>query len=226
MLSDSLSLLPAVAAAGIASHVFIFVREEWHVQAPTLFKVYALICCVLGVAEGLKCCLLIASCYAAALFSSMLVYRVFFHPLRNFPGPRLAGVTKFWHMYHCRDSKNHLLLNRLHCKYGPLVRTGISWLFYCKHKMSHIKMVLCALIGPAEITVFLPEIMPAIDGPGNLCIKAVWYDMLLPEVALNTTRDKQMHDQRRRIWDRGFTVKGGKLFTRITAAWLILNSIA
>lgn len=35
----------------------------------------------------------------------------------------------------------------------------------------------------------------------------MWYDFLLPEVAVNTTRDKEKHDQRRRIWDHGFTTK-------------------
>lgn len=58
------------------------------------------------------------------------------------------------------------------------------------------------------MTVFNPEILAAVDGPGTGCTKAVWYDFLLPEVAVNTTRDKEKHDQRRRIWDRGFTTKG------------------
>ena len=48
----------------------------------------------------------------------------------------------------------------------------------------------------------------ATDGPGNLCTKAVWYDFLVPEVAVNTTRNKMSHDQRRRIWDKGFTTTG------------------
>ena len=62
--------------------------------------------------------------------------------------------------------------------------------------------------GPNELTIFNPEVFAAMDGPGNVCKKAVWYDFLLPEVAVNTTRDIPMHDRRRRIWDRGFTTKG------------------
>ncbi len=61
--------------------------------------------------------------------------------------------------------------------------------------------------GPTEVTIFCPEILSSVDGPGNKCTKAVWYDFLLPEVAMNTTRDKKEHDQRRRIWDHGFTSK-------------------
>jgi len=62
--------------------------------------------------------------------------------------------------------------------------------------------------GPNEVTVFHPDIFAAMDGPGNSCSKAVWYDFLLPEMAVNTTRDKAQHDQRRRIWDKAFTRQG------------------
>ena len=118
-----LSLWIAIAA-GIASHACIFIHNEWHVQAPTLFKLYSSICFILVILQGLRTSFLVVSCYAIALFSSMTLYRLFFHPLRKFPGPPLASVTKFWHVYNCLDSKNHILLDRLYHKYGPLIRTG------------------------------------------------------------------------------------------------------
>ena len=62
--------------------------------------------------------------------------------------------------------------------------------------------------GPNEITVFVPEVLPAVNGRDNPCSKTAWYDFLLPEVAMNTTRDKQAHDQRRRVWDHAFSFKG------------------
>ncbi|CRG88390.1 hypothetical protein PISL3812_05420 [Talaromyces islandicus] len=77
-----------------------------------------------------------------------------------------------------------ILAHDLHKTYGDFVRTG-----------------------PTEITVFDPQVFTVTDGPGNNCKKAVWYDFLLPEVVVNTTRDKKLHDQRRRIWDKGFTPK-------------------
>lgn len=70
--------------------------------------------------------------------------------------------------------------------------------------------VLIRSKGPNEISIFHPDVFAATDGPGNTCSKAVWYDFLLPEVAVNTTRDKAAHDQRRRIWDHGFTKKGNQ----------------
>lgn len=33
------------------------------------------------------------------LFLAQIVYNVFFHPLRKFPGPRLAGATGLWRAY-------------------------------------------------------------------------------------------------------------------------------
>ncbi|PVI04480.1 cytochrome P450 [Periconia macrospinosa] len=119
-----------------------------------------------------------------SLFSSIGVYRVFFHKLRSFPGPYLARVSKLWHVWKCvkSRSRNHLILDDLYKQYGDFVRTG-----------------------PREITVFHPDILYAIDGPGTKCSKTDWYDILLPEIAINTARDKSEHDHRRKIWNRAFT---------------------
>jgi hypothetical protein len=63
-------------------------------------------------------------------------------------------------------------------------------------------------VGPSEITVFNPDVLAAIDGPGNHCNKAVFYDALQPERLMNTERDKRLHAQRRRMWDQAFTAQG------------------
>lgn len=179
---------------GILSHNCIFIHGEWHIRAPFVLKCHVAVF-VLGVfvelaygsanlSDSLWTSALAMFIYASALLASMTVYRKFFHRLCGFPGPWMAGVTKFWHVYHCANSQNHLLLDRMHQKYGQFVRTG-----------------------PEEITVFHPEVLRAVDGPGNSCTKAVWYDLLLPELAVNTTRSKPEHDRRRRIWDHGFTTK-------------------
>ena len=72
-------------------------------------------------------------------------------------------------------------------------------------------LCLFSLKGPNELTVYLPEVLPAVNGRDNPCTKTAWYDFLLPEVAMNTTRDKQAHDQRRRVWEHGFSFKGPRL---------------
>ena len=186
--------LYGAAALGVLSHLCLFIRGEWHMQAPTLLTFYSILSLFIFLAEirygasdalsSLYETFLLVSSYSAALFTSMVIYRKYFHRLRHFPGPWLAGATKFWHVYQCRDGRNHLLLERLRCQYGPIIRTG-----------------------PEELTVIDPEVPNAVDGPGNDCSKAVWYDLLLPEIALNTTRSKRDHDVRRRIWDHGFSSK-------------------
>lgn len=47
-----------------------------------------------------------------------------------------------------------------------------------------------------------------IDGPRSECVKAEWYDLLHPSLALVTSRDKTIHGSRRREWNQGFTTKG------------------
>ena len=37
--------------------------------------------------------------YAGCLAGSVLLYRVLFHRLRGFPGPKLAAISKLWHVY-------------------------------------------------------------------------------------------------------------------------------
>jgi len=49
-----------------------------------------------------------------------LVYNVYFHPLRNFPGPLLARATAWWKTYVDMVKQENMIdvLIRLHQKYG------------------------------------------------------------------------------------------------------------
>ena len=125
-----------LAAAGILSHIGVFIRGEHHLQAPFLFRLYLLLAIALllsqsaalsyNMKEAAYTSTYLISSYAAALFSSMTVYRVFFHRLRDFPGPPLAKVSKLWHMSKVLDAKQYLFLDGLRMKYGDYVRTGTS----------------------------------------------------------------------------------------------------
>lgn len=172
-------------------------------QAPSLAYVFALLtivvsCVLIHLGADPKTTivttLLIVSSYMSGLFSSILIYRKWFHRLRHFRGPWAAGATKLWHVWKCRTGQNYLILEELRKQYGPIIRTG-----------------------PEELTIIDPAVPPAVDGPGSLCTKAVWYDFLLPEIALNTTRSKKDHDARRRVWDRGFSSKALSVYeARVT----------
>lgn len=132
----SIPQLVAASAAGVLIHNSIFIHGEWH-----LHTVEVLICHTLGYSGlvlfaviyhnfSLLAALTVSSqmfgMYTLCLLASISVYRLFFHRLREFPGPILASVSKFWHLAHSLDSKNHILLEKLHQEYGDFVRIGMT----------------------------------------------------------------------------------------------------
>ena len=186
--------LLACCLAGVASHLCYFIRGEHHrhvgrlatfvVVVPVTFT--ALIVQFSDIPLGLACRLtfLMTSAYAAGLFSSITIYRAFFHRLRQFPGPVAMRITKFAHMYRSRKLDNYLQLGSLRKQYGDFVRTG-----------------------PNELTIFRPDAHTAMHGPQSKCNKPEWYDLTYPMVSMQQTRDKADHNRRRRIWDKAFSVK-------------------
>lgn len=177
---------------GVLAHIGIFIRGEWHVQAPKLVVgcacffvsmiLYWLVfrstirteiehlgdsiaCMCLGLLPG--------------LFSSIILYRTSsLHRLTaaDFPGPFAARISKLWHVWQCRSSRNHVVLDRLYHEYGDFVRTGkslhcaSSMLACVRTQLSTIPLTI--LKGPSEITIFRPEVFMAIDGPHTECAKA------------------------------------------------------
>lgn len=120
--------------AGSAFHWAFFIRGEHHLQAGSLLYLFLLV--TLSVCSTdlfLRGALPFqASPHATTLFltflfglfSSIMIYRLQFHRLKNFPGPWWAKVSKLWHLYHVLDAKQYLLLEDMRRKYGDIVRTG------------------------------------------------------------------------------------------------------
>ncbi|PLN84688.1 cytochrome P450 [Aspergillus taichungensis] len=52
------------------------------------------------------------------------IYRLYFHPLRKFPGPKLAAITSLYEFYYnvIRSGKFLFEIERMHEQYGPIVR--------------------------------------------------------------------------------------------------------
>ena len=118
---------------GLLMHRLVFIRGEWHLLAPAVVIVHVASALLLIGVEillstnthiGSTRVLVSVTYYLASLFTSIVVYRLCFHRLRCFPGPRLAAVSKLWHVWQCRDSRNHLVLENLRQEYGSFVRTG------------------------------------------------------------------------------------------------------
>ncbi|KAK7959437.1 benzoate 4-monooxygenase cytochrome P450 [Apiospora aurea] len=76
-----------------------------------------------------------------------VIYRLYFHPLASFPGPKLAGATYLYEAYY--DLYPHKLrylwqIEKLHQQYGPIVR-----------------------INPAHLHIHDPDFLDAIYSSGN-----------------------------------------------------------
>jgi len=52
------------------------------------------------------------------------IYRITFHPLARFPGPKLAAITSLWAASYDLSKQDSLIkhLHALHDQYGPIVR--------------------------------------------------------------------------------------------------------
>ncbi|VUC25797.1 unnamed protein product [Clonostachys rosea] len=179
-------VLPQVIAPlllGVTLHVGLFVRGEWGLYAASVSSAHAVVFALLIARQLVYAPALwyvsvvpIAS-YLSGLLASIVVYRLFFHRLRSFPGPRLAAVTKLWHMWKCRHSQNHLVLDSLR-HYGPFVRTG-----------------------PNEITIFHPAGLEYLNAIHSSTTRSDWYDLLYPTVGV-FSRDPAIHVARSKVWNK------------------------
>ena len=124
------------AAFGVLAHLGVFIHGEWHMQASFVFGLHIFLAISLYALSlyvqqdywaSLSGPLVIISSYAVGLFSSIIAYRLSpWHRLANFPGPRMARVSKFWHAWQCRDARNHELMLRMRREYGDFVRIGMG----------------------------------------------------------------------------------------------------
>ncbi|KAL4749035.1 hypothetical protein BDW72DRAFT_195277 [Aspergillus terricola var. indicus] len=57
-------------------------------------------------------------------YASLIIYRLYFHPLAGFPGPKLAAATHWYEFYYnaIQQGKYVYKVDQMHEKYGPIVR--------------------------------------------------------------------------------------------------------
>ncbi|RPB03290.1 cytochrome P450 [Choiromyces venosus 120613-1] len=72
--------------------------------------------------------------YATLLFPlyaiTMGIYNIFFHPLRNFPGPKKAALSNIWYSYVWLSGRYPHTMHALHEKYGSVVRVAPNQLSF------------------------------------------------------------------------------------------------
>ncbi|GLA32837.1 cytochrome P450 [Aspergillus phoenicis ATCC 13157] len=187
------SMLTA-ALVGVFSHLTYFRRGEHQLYGTTYTQVFGVLNATAvaylhvswGIAwqEALVTVSLHAASYLLGIFSSLLLYRLAFHPLGAFPGPWPARISDLWLCSQMKNNNRHIKLTELHEKYGPYVR-----------------------IGPSTLSVIDPKAVNIIHGPSSRCLKSGWYDHSHPNKSLQTSRDPAEHQQRRRLWSTAFGSK-------------------
>lgn len=120
---------------GFTSHVGYFIRDEHHMSGPRIIAIafaspIILLSLLVRYAAvdsyyeaGLITTAAIGS-YITSLLSSIVIYRLLFHPLRKFPGPLYLRVTKWNHtlLLIFKGVQNYRRLDEWHTKYGDIVR--------------------------------------------------------------------------------------------------------
>lgn len=117
--------------------------------------------------------------FITVLVVSTGIRRLFFHPLRRFPGKRIAALTKIYEAYLNGHGRNALVIRDLHAQHGDFVRTG-----------------------PGELSVNNVEGIPLLFGRQPYKTRGPFYEVGATVDTPNvlTERDNKTHQKWRRIW--------------------------
>jgi len=205
------------AVTGILTHLIYFIRGYHVTSAYGILiahtSIYATLAVAsvmqMGVRTGFITSTAVFASYLAALFASIIVYRLFLHPLSRFPGPLFARATKLYGPWTNRYGQMHIEQNKLFAKHGNIVR-----------------------IAPNELAILSTDAIPKIHAAKSGCRKrnAGVYNVVhyKGEYNLDTILDREEHRWRRQVWERAMTttaLAGYEASTReVCRSWL--NKVA
>ncbi|OLN96686.1 Isotrichodermin C-15 hydroxylase 4 [Colletotrichum chlorophyti] len=121
------------------------------------------------------------------------VYNAFLHPLRKYPGPKLAGVTRAYYLWFDVRGVSHWKVKEWHEKYGEVVRIAPGELSYTS--------------GQAWQTIYG---FPNKEGTGNFEKDAQWWNKNVNGVENILTADDAGHKRMRRLQNPAFSDKALK----------------
>ncbi|EKM52101.1 uncharacterized protein PHACADRAFT_262568 [Phanerochaete carnosa HHB-10118-sp] len=143
----------------------------------------------LGTPLGVAVCFLT---YWSALSLSIIAYRVSpLHPLYQYPGPLPAKITQWWHVWQVYKGKRHLYIQRMHERYGDIVR-----------------------IGPNDVSIRDVSCITPVLGAQGMPKSDMFYgrNMWPERPPLIGYRDPVEHMHRRKPWNRAFSNASVKEF--------------
>ncbi|KAK4447358.1 Tryprostatin B 6-hydroxylase [Podospora aff. communis PSN243] len=178
----------AGASVGFLSHVLYFIRGYHDTQILSILVTHITAFIALSVSFGIWTALILSSSYLISLFTSIGIYRVFFHPLSRFPGPLAAKLSRFYGPYVARNGQMHIEQNKLFKQYGDIVRTA-----------------------PNELMILSSAGIPPIHASKSGCRKrnAGVYNVIhyKGEYNLDSILDREEHRWRRQVWEKAMTTK-------------------
>ncbi|KNG51501.1 cytochrome P450 [Stemphylium lycopersici] len=181
MESVPIVILVTAPLSAVVLHEFVLRRVEVDHLALAILVSAVTTYGILVYYAGFIAATVVTSAFWVPLWLYIGVYRAFFHPLKSYPGPWGAKLSRWWTIKQTWDSNLHYhrVLQRLHSQYGDYVRTG-----------------------PREITIFDADAILPILGAQSKTSKGPFFDVM--ERSLHLNRDKAFHRQRRRVWDNAF----------------------
>ena len=130
------AVLAVAGISGISAHLFLYRHGEWDLAAPKILIFYLTLLLGAIVVDYLelielenttqrKVAVKSVGCHILALYSSMLIYRAFFHRLCKFPGPFLGRLSNFYVVgLSAKKVQLYEETQRLHKLYGDYIRLG------------------------------------------------------------------------------------------------------
>ncbi|KAF7315569.1 hypothetical protein MIND_00072200 [Mycena indigotica] len=179
-------LVPAVLL-GLANHVYFKRYEPTNAHTPLFFLIAQPLGLTYLVSGSLSVSniLLATATFIGTLSTSIVAYRLSpWHPLAHIPGPMLAKVSKWWGVKLAISGNRARFMKEQHDRYGDVIR-----------------------MGPNEVSIVHADAVRSILGTGGLQ-KGSYYepfsDATLPSKSIVNLKG-DMHDNRRRIWNRGMS---------------------
>lgn len=105
-----------------------------------------------------------------------VVYNIYLHPLRSYPGPKLWAATRLAWTHAMQSGSYHRTLHELHTKYGPVIR-----------------------IAPDELSYIDPKALKDIYGNRSIPKNAVWAgqeDQKHPVSVVSTNEETHLRNRR------------------------------
>lgn len=207
--------LLATSAGVLSHHVYFKFGErdfEGHLIISKLMALQAVVTGYFINKHGLSCTALnlsanFAACFLAGVFTSMVIYRIFFHPLAHFKGPFWAKVSDAIGLYYSRDGRYTWEMEKIATSYeDEFIRISK----FAEAGSARSRSWTDILSEPNVLLSADVDLWVHMNSPTTTFTKVPDYATVkYKEMSiLFNDRDIAHHAMRRQIWEKSFTAAG------------------